>query len=90
MYRNRKEFAEISSEFSFHFTVHTGCRYAGEKPFSEPETQALKRMVEEREFKIALNFHSYGTMLTYPYNYAITVGKILEEECPYHSMVTSC
>ncbi|KAF4724588.1 hypothetical protein FOZ63_021504, partial [Perkinsus olseni] len=46
--------------------------YAGEGPFSEPETQALKRMVEERDFKIALNFHSYGTMLTYPFNHANT------------------
>jgi len=40
--------------------------YRGKEPFSEPETQAIKRLCESNNFKMALNLHSYGNLLLYP------------------------
>eukprot|EP00439_Symbiodinium_sp_Y106_P033996 s211_g4.t1 len=40
------------------------------QPFSEPETQAFKKICEENVFKTAMNFHAYGSMLTHPFNWA--------------------
>eukprot|EP00438_Fugacium_kawagutii_P015052 Skav217575 [mRNA] locus=scaffold129:140816:144846:- [translate_table: standard] len=42
------------------------------QPFSEPETQALRKICEENNFKTAMNFHAFGSMLTHPYNWANT------------------
>ncbi|KAF4669597.1 choline dehydrogenase 7 [Perkinsus chesapeaki] len=70
-----KSGVDLNRNFGYKWSGHYGkCseEYAGTEPFSEPETQALKKMVEDRQFHIALNFHSYGSMLTYPYNYAKT------------------
>jgi len=49
-----------------------GCNeeHGGTQPFSEPETQAFKAICEENEFKTAMNFHAYGSMLTHPFNWA--------------------
>uniref|UniRef100_A0A0G4GYC6 Peptidase M14 domain-containing protein n=1 Tax=Chromera velia CCMP2878 TaxID=1169474 RepID=A0A0G4GYC6_9ALVE len=48
--------------------------YPGDKPFSEPETQALKRLVEGegKNIKAAVNFHAYGGFWTHPLNWAKT------------------
>jgi len=48
-----------------------GCNetYRGTLPFSEPETQVVKSFVESRDFKIALNYHSYSNLLIYPFGY---------------------
>lgn len=43
--------------------------YAGTGPFSEIETQAIKYFVENHDFKVALNNHSFGNLLLYPYGY---------------------
>ncbi|MDH3648844.1 MAG: M14 family zinc carboxypeptidase [Saprospiraceae bacterium] len=43
--------------------------YRGPSPFSEPETQAVRAFVLEHDFKIALNYHTYGGFLIYPYGY---------------------
>lgn len=51
--------------------VANGCseEYGGTEPFSEPETQALKALVlGERRITVIANLHSYGSMLTHPYN----------------------
>jgi len=47
------------------------CReeYGGTAPFSEPETQCIKSLVETHNFVMAMNFHTYGSMLTYPFNW---------------------
>ena len=39
-----------------------GCSetYRGSSPFSEPETQVVRSFVEEHDFPIALNYHSYS------------------------------
>ncbi|MFQ6618196.1 MAG: M14 family zinc carboxypeptidase, partial [Fidelibacterota bacterium] len=43
--------------------------YRGSSPFSEPETESLRKLCNSRFFKIALNYHSYGGLLILPYGY---------------------
>ena len=43
--------------------------YRGESAFSEIETQAVKAFCESHEFKIALNYHSFGNLLIHPWGY---------------------
>ncbi len=44
--------------------------YRGPAPFSEPETQAVKYFTETHNFLMALNYHTYGNLLIYPWGYA--------------------
>ena len=44
--------------------------YCGEAPFSEPETQAIRDLVLNRSFQIALDYHSYGDWVMWPWGYA--------------------
>tara|TARA_B100002052_G_scaffold286853_1_gene301176 strand:+ start:405 stop:2780 length:2376 start_codon:yes stop_codon:yes gene_type:complete len=48
-----------------------GCdeTYRGTFAFSEPETQAMKNFVEEHNFPVAFNYHSYSNLLLYPFGY---------------------
>lgn len=41
----------------------------GKSPFSEPETQAIKFLVENMNISAAMNFHAYGNLWITPYNY---------------------
>lgn len=43
--------------------------YHGPSPFSEIETQAMKWFVENHDFVMAFNNHSYSKLLLYPYGY---------------------
>lgn len=47
-----------------------GDTYAGTAPFSEPETQAIRWLVEQNDFKVSLNAHSSGDLLLLPFGYA--------------------
>jgi len=40
--------------------------YPGSGPFSEPETQAMKWMVETYHFKTGMNAHSHGRLMLFP------------------------
>lgn len=42
-------------------------RYSGEKPFSEPETQAVKSLFEKEKFDISVAFHSQGEEIYYDF-----------------------
>ena len=57
-----------------------GCSetYRGTGPFSEPETSAMSVFVEQHNFPIALNYHSYSNLLLYPFGY--TYDNPMEEE----------
>ena len=48
-----------------------GCNetYRGTSPFSEPETQAVRDFVNQHDFKIIFNYHSYSDLLIYPFGY---------------------
>ncbi|CAE8733488.1 unnamed protein product [Polarella glacialis] len=64
---------DINRNFGIHWSGQfNGCNeeHGGTGPFSEPETQALKKLCEENKFMTAMNFHAFGGMLTHPYNWA--------------------
>ncbi len=44
--------------------------YRGESAFSEPESQNIRDFCNAHEFKIALNYHTYGNLLIYPWSYS--------------------
>jgi carboxypeptidase T len=41
--------------------------YRGTGPFSEPETQAMRDLCNDHEFRAALNYHTYGNMVINPW-----------------------
>ncbi|MCK6602364.1 MAG: T9SS type A sorting domain-containing protein [Bacteroidetes bacterium] len=43
--------------------------YRGTSAFSEPETQVIRDFCNTRNFYLALNYHSYGNLLIYPWGY---------------------
>ncbi len=43
--------------------------YRGPSAFSEPETRAVKQFCNQHAFEIALNNHTYGNLLIYPWGY---------------------
>ncbi|MFK7809028.1 MAG: M14 family zinc carboxypeptidase [Saprospiraceae bacterium] len=65
--------------------------YRGEAPFSEPETQNVRDFCNAHEFKIAMNYHTYGNLLIYPWSYSDqladpafeTIGEALNRENKY-------
>ncbi len=44
--------------------------YRGPSAFSEPEIQNIRDFCESNDFKIALNYHSYGNMLLYSWGWS--------------------
>jgi len=44
--------------------------YRGTSPFSEIENQAMKWFIEQHDFKIALNNHTFGELIYFPFGYA--------------------
>jgi len=44
-----------------------GATFRGDGPFSEPETQVLRRFTEDHDFRTAFNYHSYSNLLVMPY-----------------------
>jgi hypothetical protein len=43
--------------------------YRGPSAFSEPETKAIKWFCEQHEFVSALNYHTFGNLLIYPWGH---------------------
>ncbi len=43
--------------------------YRGPSPFSEPETQMIRDFCLAHNFQIALNYHTFGNLLIYPWGY---------------------
>lgn len=43
--------------------------YRGPQAFSEPETQAVRSFCNERNFQVALNYHTHGNLLIHPWGY---------------------
>lgn len=41
--------------------------YRGPAPFSEPELQAIRTLLQRYPFRIALNYHTYSNLLIYPF-----------------------
>lgn len=51
----------------------TGDTYPGTSAISEPENQAVQYFVENHNFKVALNAHTYSNLLLYPYGYDLNI-----------------
>lgn len=43
--------------------------YRGTAPFSEPETDAVRRLFVSRDFRAVVSFHSYSQVILYPWAY---------------------
>lgn len=43
--------------------------YRGSAPFSEPETQAVRDLVEQERFDLLLSLHAYGNSILYPWGH---------------------
>lgn len=51
-------------------SIHTnGSTYRGTGAFSEPETQAIRNFTNSHNFKLALNYHTYGSHLVQPWGF---------------------
>jgi len=50
--------------------------YRGTEPFSEPETKSIRNFCRKNNFRIALNYHTFGNLLLHPWGYDGT------SECP--------
>ena len=48
-----------------------GDTYNGTAPFSEIENQAIKWLCEQHQFKMAINNHTYSSLLLFPFGYAL-------------------
>ena len=44
--------------------------YRGPAPFSEPETRMVRDFCRAHDFSLALNYHTYGNLLIYPWAYS--------------------
>jgi carboxypeptidase T len=44
--------------------------YRGDSAFSEPETKAIRYFQMHHDFRSAINWHSYGNYIIYPWNYS--------------------
>jgi carboxypeptidase T len=49
--------------------------YRGPYAFSEPETSALRDLVKREHVALHVDFHAYGQLLLYPWNYTSTPAK---------------
>ena len=74
--------------------------YPGSEPFSEAENKAIRYFVENNDFKLALNNHTYSNLLLYPYGYDYnqltedneifeSISSLLVEENGYDNILSS-
>ena len=63
--------------------------YRGTEPFSEPETQAIRHLCLQHDFGIALNYHSYGNFLIYPFGYTDESFAVYESFAELARVLTS-
>jgi carboxypeptidase T len=44
--------------------------YRGERPFSEPESSALRDLARREEIRLHVDFHAYGQLVLFPWNHS--------------------
>ncbi|MFH1538109.1 MAG: M14 family zinc carboxypeptidase [bacterium] len=54
--------------------------YRGPRAFSEPETRAIRNLVEAEPIRTSISFHSFGRMIGYPYCFT-------KEKCKDHDLL---
>lgn len=63
---------DLNRNYDFHWQASPNKRmetYSGPAPFSEPETRAVRDLVQTHNFKYAVDFHSGTEMILYPWGY---------------------
>ena len=65
--RNFGPYAYWNSSNGGSSTSPSSDTYRGTAPFSEPETANIRDFLTTKYFKCALNYHTYGNYLIYPY-----------------------
>jgi len=61
--------------------------YRGSAAWSEPETRAVRDLVERQRFVIALTYHSYGSLWLYPWGH--TRGELTEDHAVFAALADS-
>lgn len=46
--------------------------YRGPAAFSEPETQAIRDLVQDQQFNLVISLHSFGDLILYPWGYTLS------------------
>ena len=49
--------------------IQLGLDYRGVEAFSEPETRAIRDFCKNHNFKVAVNYHTYGNIVVQPWGY---------------------
>ena len=65
--RNYGPYAYWNSPNGGSSTTPSSDTYRGTAPFSEPETATIRDFIAGKTFRNALNYHTYGNYLIYPY-----------------------
>ena len=61
--------------------------YMGPKPFSEPETQAVKAYIESHtNISILLSFHTYSELILYPWGHSETGIPVARDKAVHETM----
>lgn len=67
---------DLNRNFGYEWGLENGSsddpnrgNYRGTAPFSEPETRALRDLCKDHQFQIALNYHSTGNVIIFPWGY---------------------
>ncbi|MCG5055004.1 MAG: succinylglutamate desuccinylase/aspartoacylase family protein [Myxococcales bacterium] len=69
--RNFPHVAPLEKRHLFSGSTWKGSpHYQGPKPFSEPESRAVRNVVETLEPHLSLGFHSFGNMILYPWAFS--------------------
>ena len=50
--------------------------FRGQSPFSEPETQAIRELVAEHDFKAIVSYHNFSQVILYPWGYKAEPSQI--------------
>lgn len=73
---------DLNRNYGYHYgetledTDECSETYRGELAFSEPETKAVKNLIDNDDKIVsAMNFHTYGNMWIHPFNYMHKAGK---------------
>ncbi len=62
---------DLNRDYDYYPTGDPSSSTSWGNPFSQPETQAMKWFVEQHDFIIALNNHSYSNLLLFPFGYEV-------------------
>jgi hypothetical protein len=74
------------ADFGGSSTISHQQTYRGRAPFSEPETQALEFLTLNNDYKIVLNYHSFGNVIVLPND---ADGGLPEDSLYYESLTSN-